>query len=652
MSKKRGSYQLRNFFYKIWGSSHEYIVILTNNCYALNNMFSQVAEKEGKKVSCDRIIINDALLLYADYFAHFYLEHNKFPKILFVDLLVVNGENFVILFDKLERLIMNRLNEIKKNETFSENFEYEIRSRLYDSVDVYSFMSTQGLHGIFNPFISRKIQSVEREKTYSQQLSFLDDVSYAIIKANESFDTKTFNINILKNNKLFSENNKDWKCLPWNYRGKKYDVYFQTNNTKNNFIPIVYVCDSGKSDEKAYIKGLCIFGNLSKKNLENICSCIVDVLNKEKSRGDFEHIISILRQTDDLYCSKRIQLLSFILSIITVNDYCCSLGTSINEDGKPDIEKMSTNFGLRSDVLEGLKQLCENSSLLFSLKEVLYKEIQNFANPIITYDGEIKVSKLTNEYIDRMNDDTELVFYKAAMDSMQYLYNCYYNETRFVETKMKDIINLNSFLSQKVNVIGKQINILNSLTTLLVLADNGVIDINYLYNVDSKQTECALKAEKLSLLLIRKLFLFFPSFYLIRKRVYYPDFADKIKLTDEIDTIKKFISSLSSKENENCNMDLQEFKYLLYLKEYGKELVEYIMPYDKRYDKTSGDFWEIKPNRLRLFFEKQLEQPLSFREYAIRVNELKNFYIDKTNFFLDDITENYYGQQNVKKRKK
>ena len=118
------------FFEEVRKDTSDFVVLIARRCFALYEIFTQ-----NKAQSHQKIISNNALLLYAKYFAEYYIQKDRFPTVLLVDDLLLYGRSIVRLLDRFRELVLSELRSNDKVK-YSEADIFYARRDLDDAITI------------------------------------------------------------------------------------------------------------------------------------------------------------------------------------------------------------------------------------------------------------------------------------------------------------------------------------------------------------------------------------------------------------------------------------------------------------------------------------------------------------------------------------
>lgn len=631
------------FFSDVWASKHEYIVIFARRCYALNNAFLRMNFEEKERMEkAERIMTQNALLLYAGEFAQCYQKNGSFPRVLLVDDIMLHGRGVAKVLHDFESLICQELEEIWKAEEFSDNDRYYVHRNLVAATDIWIYAINEA-PALIDTSLMRRITYVKKQRGNDlKDLSLR--ISNCLQKLNEPNTSYRYSFPIPKSKLLNPA--ETWQPVNWQYRGRPYTVYFKKLHDNKSFFPMVYTHGmeyiktlSGDTEEYIWATGVAVGGDISTEAFNKVCTEVIEVLQDEagadKEHPDkFSFLIRTLQNKNDLLQRQKVQLISFFLSAVHVYDFCQTYGIDIKYNYQAskepfrqlektvlfDTHKVVTNFGKKADVNDAIWALfVENSQLIRKLWDPLGK-LQQITSQL-SVEGNGEAPEDYNTY-NRMVED---IFYRLGTDSEYEAYEISTNKKRFMPSayaESPDVISLCKCISEAEQELGR-VNMHSALACLTVLVDCGLAAMNFVYNPVSKEVRCMFKAGELSTYTVpRRYHWFIPALVLIEKEYY--DQGERCAALNE------FIDQLSLDEDQTepgNGADEDEKKALAELKGNGRRFIDRIY----RCGQKLSD-WDI--NLVSADDWADGGQAGSYLDFRIRSNMRRNVYILKAREFL------------------
>lgn len=621
---------LRKFFSHVWKSDYEYIVIFARRCYALHDVFMQTV-LEDSDLSLDeiteKVISNNAFLLYASEFATRYKETGAFPRVLLVDDLLLYGRGMARHLFKFEKLIIDEMNT---RYGLSDGARHSLHHDLIKAVSIYVYAMNPEpvfIEGLYCRDISAE---THRPPQLLKELS--QKFSNFIQRANEPNTSYRFSIRIPSTAGLDPAKIENWYAVPWHYRGVSRIVYFPRNTDYSKFIPAVYThgLDSFNSNGSMWLTGFAVGGDISRFDFDIICNSIKSEL-KNASPNGFNWLCKLLDLKQNDLQAQRTQLVSFILSLVAVHEFykdCNIKGLKKHQRiNKSSAKHIAANFGRQRDAWEDIEALCTNQILLDILQSKLFSQFNHVAEPIVgCATDQMATLNASQKDIKVINELTEDIIYYAGTQSDVDAYEISCNRKIFnPNLRGSDVVLLSDVLSE-VSIHQKNkgipVNIYNFIACQIALADSGLAAMNFEYDVTNEKIKCTLKAGELSTFVLpRRFHWFIPALsYVERQRFGLSCEANKL--------LKEFIEYLFA---SNVRPETEaERDALTMLKERGATFVDTLYQCGQRVRNwdmnllTDGDWKEQRDNNDTYY--------LSFLMHNM---QRQHYYVDKAKEFIE-----------------
>lgn len=628
---------LRTYFKKVWVSKHDFVAIFARRCYALNNIFlCDAFEENVRKEKTKHITTQNGLLLYAEHFAEKYEASGKLPTVLLSDDIILHGRGISKTLYDFEMQIQQHLEQIRKVDELTDSEQYYLHRALIDAVEisVYAINETPILlEGLTRWNIQAVTKRNSKEiRALSQRISlFLQKAAEPNTSYRYSFQLPTDKVGGPVDG---------WDLVKWQYRGEQRNVYVKRNFSQSNFFPMVYTHGTMAFGNQPYtwVSGELSGGDIPKLKIDQICKDISAVLAKEDSTK-FVFLIRALNLQSPWVYRVKMQLVSFILSVICVTDFCesCGFGDSdsfyhsLSNNQKKiinsDMHKLAANFGLAKDAHEAIWEFVSTPSLTRKVRKAVWQEFYSVTEPIERASSD---TELTESVRIQYNTIVEDVFYRLGMDSEYEAYEISCRRQRFrpdLPNRSSDVISLSSCLKEittELKARGIEPDVRYMQACLSTLLDCGLAAMNFSYNQDSEKIECILKAGELSTFALPRRFQWFiPAFSLI-EREYYGDREAPINI------LKKFINQLTP-ENEGHSIDHVEQAALECLKKHGGEFIERIYQCGQT---LNG--WNTNLMTLEDYKDFYASSGISYLKVLTHWKDRQNYYLSKAREFLSE----------------
>lgn len=628
----------RTFFNAVWNSKYQYVVLFARRCYALNNIYMRANLSEAdRKVKCAHIVTQNGFLPYASEFAASYNKDRTLPSVLLVDDIMLHGRGVAKLLFDFEMLILEEWKTLRgKDATDSE--KYYLHLDLLDSikVSVYAINETPML---LEGASSWKIESVT--KGNSKELRALSQrISSFLLKVSEP--NTSYRYSFLIPSSRIKEKVEGWDSILWNYRGEKRNVYIKHCNICEKVSPIVHTYGkiTDNNTEYVWITGETFFGDVSSEEFNRIAENISAILGSEES---WQFLVKILGMQSERLYRTRMQLISFLLSVIWVNDFCSSCGLDIDELYHQemseeiqniinfDMHKLAANFGLAKDAHDGMWLFLDSHNFSEELRKQVWEA---FVPSPESMNNQIAVSEGKKYSCEQYNTIVEKLFYQLGTDSEFEAYEMSCNRRRFTpDSPSPDVVSLSRCITDIVAALKSQgiepdIRLIQACLSTLV--DCGLAAMNFSYNRETNKIECTFKAGELSTFVMpRKFHWFMPAFAMIESEYF------RTEETPEA-LLKKFIVQLEmgrdtiSENHPSAQIEKEAFGLL---KKYGSEFVDRIYRCGQ-----SMNGWNT--NLVTTDDSKALctGSQISYRDVLIHRNNRQGYYISKAKSFIKEMS--------------
>lgn len=630
---------LRTYFETVWASKHEYVVIFARRCYALNNIFLRTAFKEReRKEKIKHIITQNGLLLYAERFAEKYVDSGKLPSILLSDDIILHGRGISKTLYDFEMQIQQHLMEIQKVDELTDSEQYYLHRALIDAVQisVYAINETPIL---LEGLTSWNIQAAS-EKNSKELRALSQRISLFLQKAAEPNTSYRYSFQLPADR--VGAPVDGWDLVKWQYRGEQRDVYVKRDFSASNFFPVVYTHGTMTFNDQVYtwVSGEVSGGDIPRREIDQICKEIVAVLSEEDSKK-FSFIIRALKLLSPWVYRVKMQLVSFVLSVICVADFCETCGFDdfdsfynfLSQEQmeiiNSDMHKLAANFGLADDAHDAIWEFVSNPSLTRKIRDAIW---QKFHVVTETIERSTSDAELTESVMIQYNTIVEDIFYRLGMDSEHEAYEISCKRQRFrpdLPNRSPDVISLSGCLKEIATELmahGIEPDARYMQACLSTLLDCGLAAMNFSYNQNSEKIECTLKAGELSTFALPRRFQWFiPAFSLI-EREHYGDREAPVNI------LEQFINQLSPEsdaKNEGHSIDHVEQAAFECLKKCGSEFIDRIYQCGQT---LNG--WNTNLMTLDDYKDLYANSGVSYLKVLTHWNERQDYYLSKAREFI------------------
>lgn len=601
---------MQRFFSDIWKAEHSYIAVLARRCFNLEHLFAEMTNMHSNQR--ERIISNNALLLYADQIAKTYIQEGMFPSILIVDDLLIHGRGMGKLLYQFEELVTDAI--MKRAPSIYESIKYGIHWDLIDAIDIYIYaVNKEDI--ILDSSFARKIKpygTLEESnlRELSQRLSRLlerigvPNTSYVISQK------------IIQQEVLCDASN-GWNAVPWDYHGNQYQVFIKCDcPSEPKLIATLRMSEKSGSNEDlpTWITSTAFFGNLKVTDMEMICTRILEVLLQN---AKLRCVRRILGSQQKILRKQCVQFLSFLLSVCFLYDFS---GENQQLIGNSDLTKICRNFAKFEDIYSELVLICQDSDLLRKIRKVFIPLISERCESI--FEERFYTDLQNPEYSNNLTED---IFYEIGMQSERAAYEIETNLRFFHPLKQGvDTIQTGDFVREWEQMQERypereHMSIRsNCIPSMLALMDSGLMSMNVELDDGELTIRTVLKAGEMALFsLPRRLRFFIPALALVER-----DFW-RVGL-NRLEAVKEFMEFLCATTRNQKSTDRNALDYL---KKSGSQWAEQIYSCGQSFrdweiDLSAKEDWMTSPGTM------------SYLEYIQDEIKKQNMYLEKAKFFL------------------
>lgn len=498
------------FFRNVWVKPHTYVVLIARRCFNLNEIFMRVQRSMGGIVANDdRLISNNALLLYSSEIADYYQTWGCFPSILLVDDLTYHGRGIARLLYSLQELIISRL-ENQRQTPLTGDDRYYIQRDLAAAVDIYVFgvnrqplliddLYLKGLQAETLRYTSELRNLSQRLSCFIQQIG-IPNTSYVLSCSCNLSQPVNF-----RSDGGFSRD--------WSYQSGRQLMFLRVRSTDRGLlsvIPTVRMCgfSPDSSISNLQITGLAIFDEISKDDLGQICEKILEQLPHI-----FKTISNILLLDHPMHQKAKGQFLSFLLSAVCLNFFFEDMELApknicFTEDNT-DIKKIARNFGRVSSVLPELRMIFARTTLWDNLRRQIYDEFSKKAVPFFdcSRHGKMPETDNANDVVPK----ADRFFYNVGMESEESAWQKVEGRKRFSpEQPGTDMIPLRKYMN---SMEAPQYPAAVSAVCMLSRMDSGLVSMNVEPSAGTGEEtlQCVLKAGELATFVLPRYYYLFIS---------------------------------------------------------------------------------------------------------------------------------------------
>ena len=535
---------IEQFFHESWSlkersQEYEYRIYITRRCFLLNQLFlrfqleelSQQKENPAQQEALGRIkevrqtmMTQYGLFSKAEELAENYLRNGKFPKILIVDELVVNGIEIATILQRLENLVCEAY------EMLAETPEYEAQARervviygdrqlkikydLMNAIEISVFVRSRQPLLIADRYEKRirakKILSAVQWHDYIQDVNFILNVD-SRWAGNKSY-LPLFEIR--GTDWVNSQKSDDWERNELQYHNKKTVLWVNCNrqsplknpvNVENKLVFTMSCRLSTEGNEKtARLLPVPFIGKLSLSVMNELIRVMTERLAQRQ--GETNRFSALIRHlTSKLSLQQeKMQLISFILALISVWDFINDHRLRPETVSFADADLCAMNFGKEEEVKAAFDALWEDKMLLSSLKLEIYPVLERIE--VLKDDVQDEDSK-SNEDCLLACEDFLIDFNQRQLEELARVRNADMFYGTMIQERDPARCKLSQYLSQS-----RQESLSKALQSFLILAEYGYCSYNFRFDDETKEAEMVLRTGELSgELSVGRLYRFVPA---------------------------------------------------------------------------------------------------------------------------------------------
>lgn len=380
---------LRQFFRASWGldgvqEDYMYRVYITRRAFNLNELFFQIEKQhlEGMSDELDQkkkstFITQTALWGYVDKLVDIYISSGKFPPLLIIDELVVYGHEITGVMQTFERLAKRAWR--KRVPDSSELEERRLSSALLMAVDLHVYAKSGDDLLLKNSYRNQLRSDVEMSscewKSFTQNISrFLQMCS-----PNTNFiPAKCISASKYKGLMQELEHSPKWRVSKWVYRTVEEEIWQHNIESQDEWrhLQLAVRCDKPEKGDQYRLVPQAFFGSMSLDKAEQFCQCVRQVLHNQSGLVG-SRITEMLDCDYKEFLSVKVQLIMYILSVITLNKFAADGGIGTLKLAEDDIERSAQCFGTIDDIYSELKILSNSKDLHTLLEDKIFTYIGN-----------------------------------------------------------------------------------------------------------------------------------------------------------------------------------------------------------------------------------------------------------------------------------
>ena len=487
----------------------------------------------------DMISTRALTLKYAE-IAEFYRENRRFPRILILDDLMIHGRGLAKLLQQLEDMLVIKLLDMGVL-IRSDNYHYTVHRHLADAVTIFVYARNTGVVFLVDGYLER-IRAVKKlyadeMRDLSLQLSTqmgqwdIANTSYVYSVRSEVITNCLFD---QKDGRIGSS---EWVRKTWSYGGEKMILYTRLHGRKTvNRVDTVRFfpgrCNSEDSwrEPLPLLTSFSFFGDLQESALRRLFKEVSGILQK----AGLYKLADILKedpneQINFILLQTQIQLISFILSVAMLLDFCLDV---IPQDRlndimmRGDIWKISRNFGRRDEIHSELMQI-RKKALRTELKETILCMIDEEAeeliqvNPLEALEQFERDSNTQMDSVAFVNNEVRRSIYHVGMKSERRAYEQSSRPYRFIPEEYQEYCGKDGLISlrdlaQKKQFSEKSGSVFSYLASFVAMMDSCAVSVRTKAirskNGETKVCTLAKAGEMASFYLPEKVAMFVPVF--------------------------------------------------------------------------------------------------------------------------------------------
>lgn len=542
---------------KQMASEYDYVCARERRCFNLVARFLP---------EVDMISTRALTLKYAE-IADYYRENGRFPRILILDDLMIHGRSIAKLLQQLEDMLVIKLLNMGVLKR-SDNYRYTVYRDLADAVTIYVYARNAGVIFLADGYQER-ILAVK--KLYADEMR---DLSLQLSRKMGQWDIANTSYVYSVRSEVITDcllEQKDgrigsskWVRKIWSYGGEEMVLYVRLHGRKTvNRVDTIRFFPGRCSDEEPWrdplplLTSFSFFGDLQESALRSLferVSCILqkaglynlaDILKEDPN----EQINFILLQT-------QIQLISFILSVAMLLDFCMDVIPQDRFDDimmQGDIWKISRNFGRLADIRPELMQL-RKKVLRNELKDTILRVIDEDAEELIQVNPLDALEQLesncnpTRAHMAFVNNEVRRAIYHVGMTSERKAYEQSAHPYRFMPEEYQEhpgrdgVISL-SELAEKKQFGACAESVFSYLASFVAMMDSCAVSVRTKAilgrNGERKVCTLAKAGEMASFYLPEKVAMFIPVFAVLELNTFGPPSTRKRNLRHYLNKVIK-----------------------------------------------------------------------------------------------------------------
>lgn len=529
------------------------------------------------------MISTRALTLQYKRMADYYQKYHRMPKILILDDIMIHGRSIAKHLRQLEETIAL---ELLNRGCFGDDssYRYRLHRSFMDAVTIFVYARNNGQLFLEDGFLKNMKFVIS---LYSGELR---DLSWQMAEkisrweiANTSYvysvRSKLLTDTLMKlEDKTLLPNR--WVRQSWRYADEEMILYTRFHGEdKVNWIETVRFFPQrqcGVPDQEDYfspqLTSFTIFGDLPPRDVSRILCSVQGILGRE----EFPVLCGLMDQSavdqiNRVLLQCQVQLISFILSVVTLFNFCKDvIPTEILPQIllRGDLHKIACNFGRRSEVLPELSRLVRTKNIRKALEAEIIPIIAERADALLNVPAdaaptEPEGKKFMNEVYLEYNRLMQSAIYRVGMNSEKRAYELSRRPFDFNPADFQEYSNPNGLYGddgiitlQNIGKIGIrnlhdkfQKNVFRCLAAFIVLMDNSVVSVRMKSVTDNEGnvriSTLAKAGEMAAFYLPQRIALFVPAFARLEEKTFGDQKARKAAAIRFVDYIRRFVSDLN-----------------------------------------------------------------------------------------------------------
>ena len=511
--------ELYAFFRDSWGLEngavdYSYRVYTARKCFNLNELFFSIYMHDIANTSFEEKALDIRRRTFMTHHGLFccvpdlideFRLHNRFPRILIVDELVIYGHEITNIICTLEDMVCEFFSNLPDDE------QTMIRDKLLKSIDVIVFGREQK-----QPLIPGRIFSrikFEKEMTGSQWRIYIQNVAQLLNRLGSLRNKSYLPVFSLPANraKTTYASSHNWDYYKLRYHGINTYIWMHSVYPHDSEAYTVRAISARATNDFVYYLPTFFLGDMTLSDAKIFLNFFAGQI--ESMVGSDNRLVTFLCNPFEKLLTVQFQLILCILSCVSYCDFLKKYDIPIAYDLQGvDIDRVCMNFGSQNKLIDDFGNLfdcilhnyAESSPLYIDLMEYADKFLSTHAIPLFTSNGHnSKTSDFSGIILDS-EDYLQMISYKDEI---------YTSEMRVSDgifstaTPKRSAIALRQYLRRT----GSQ-GYIEALIVMLLFSDDGIASTNLQVSQDGKHIQMRLKAGELAgFSTLKKFYRFIPA---------------------------------------------------------------------------------------------------------------------------------------------